>query len=134
MLKFNKDGDFQYVIVDDWLPMTGDRPAFAHSHDNVEIWPAIIEKAYAKLYGSYSAINEGKVHMAMADMVENGFPEELTLASFKNNLALFTNMLRNLDKNGALLGCGSHNREGGDNFCNEEGIVYNHAYAIIDVA
>ena len=46
------------------------------------MWPAILEKAYAKLYGSYTNIEAGKVHMALADMVDNGFPEQLALKTF----------------------------------------------------
>jgi hypothetical protein len=34
----------------------------------------VLEKAYAKLYGSYQFIEAGKVQYALADMVE-GFPE-----------------------------------------------------------
>ena len=90
MLKFSKDGNFQYIIVDDWIPMCNETPAFTKGgEDGLEMWPAILEKAYAKLYGSYTAIEAGKVHLALADMVENGFPEQLALKSFKNNLKMF---------------------------------------------
>ena len=104
MLTFHKNGEFQYVIVDDWLPMTRDVnqaevPCFTRGgEDGLEMWPAILEKAYAKLYGSYAAIEAGKVHMALADIVENGFPEQLALKTYKNNLKLLSARLRNLDK------------------------------------
>ena len=38
-----------------------------------EIWPMILEKAYAKLYGSYQNIDAGIIQDAMADMT-NGTP------------------------------------------------------------
>ena len=88
MLTFHKNGEFQYIIVDDWLPMKHDNtPAFTMGGtDGLEMWPAILEKAYAKLYGSYAAIESGKVHLALADMVENGFPEQLALKPLIKNV------------------------------------------------
>ena len=133
MLKFSKDGNFQYIIVDDWIPMCNETPAFTKGgEDGLEMWPAILEKAYAKLYGSYTAIEAGKVHLALADMVENGFPEQLALKSFKNNIKMFENRLRTLDKVEALMGAGSPEHERGDQAVTEEGIVQGHAYAILD--
>lgn len=110
-------------------------PAFTRGgEDGCEMWPAILEKAYAKLYGSYTAIEAGKVHMALADIVENGFPEQLALKNFKGNIKLLESRLRYLDKVQALMGAGSPEHELGDTAINEEGIVQGHAYAILDVA
>ena len=42
------------VIVDDFLPLnTKLRPIFLHSKDNGEMWPVLLEKAYAKLHGKH---------------------------------------------------------------------------------
>lgn len=38
----------------------------------------VLEKAYAKMYGSYSFIEGGKVQYALADMTD-GFPEQIDL-------------------------------------------------------
>lgn len=124
MVKFFRDGDFQYVIVDDWLPYSGDMPAFTRGgEDGLEMWPAILEKAYAKLYGSYESIEAGKVHLALADMIENGFPEQIPLNQYKNSLSIFANLVRVLDKVQALMGAGSPEHDQGDKAINEEGIV-----------
>lgn len=132
MVEFFKEGAPVWIIVDDWIPMCGDLPAFTNGgEDGLEMWPAILEKAYAKLYGSYQAIEAGKVHMALADMVNNGFPEQLALKSFKNNLKVFQNRVRKLYKNEALMGAGSPEHDQGDKAVNEEGIVQGHAYAIL---
>ena len=109
MVTFFKNGDLHEIIVDDWLPMTFeydsngkevDIPAFVRGGaDRLEMWPCILEKAYAKLYGSYNAIGcGGKVHLALSDIVENGFPEEMVLKSFKGNPKLFATRLRYLYK------------------------------------
>lgn len=129
MITFHKNGELHRIIVDDWLPMTrtldGDEvPAFTRGgSDGLEMWPAILEKAYAKLYGSYKAIEAGKVHLALADLIENGFPEQLALKTYKNNLKGLASTLRKLDKVKALMGAGSPEHELGDGATNEEGIV-----------
>ena len=46
---FWRYGEWTNVIVDDRIPVDGyGRPMFAHSTDPHEIWPCLIEKAYAK--------------------------------------------------------------------------------------
>jgi len=40
------------VIVDDFFPIKYNKPAFASTKDG-EIWAMILEKAWAKLHGSY---------------------------------------------------------------------------------
>jgi hypothetical protein len=39
-----------------------------------ELWPMVLEKAYAKMYGTYNYIEAGKVQYALSDMTD-GFPE-----------------------------------------------------------
>ena len=47
------------MVVDDYLPIKNGRPLFAKSSDSNEFWSALMEKAYAKLFGNYQAINFG---------------------------------------------------------------------------
>lgn len=114
MIRFFCDGAPQDIIVDDWLPVQEDgTPAFTKGgEDGLEIWPAIIEKAYAKLYGSYAAIESGKVHLALADMVVNGFPEQIELKGI--NINVLANKLRTLDAVQVLMGVGTPEHERGD--------------------
>jgi len=91
LLRFFKNGEPEMVIIDDWLPLDGTgKPAFTKGGaDGLELWPAILEKGYAKLYSSFSFIEAGKVQMALADLTAKGFPEELKLADYRKNLKLF---------------------------------------------
>jgi len=41
--------------------------------DKRSIWPMILEKAYAKMFGNYENIDGGNVHTALADLT-NGIP------------------------------------------------------------
>ena len=75
MIRFANTGvndEETVIIIDDWLPIDQyGKPNFASGGENgLELWPAILEKAYAKLYGSYSAIVGGKVHVALADLTD----------------------------------------------------------------
>ncbi|KAH8612484.1 putative cysteine peptidase Clan CA family C2 [Trypanosoma vivax] len=69
----NKNGIWRSVIVDSYLPISGGRPKYAKSKtDAAEIWPCILEKAFAKLHGSYAAICSGDPLHALQDMT--GYP------------------------------------------------------------
>ena len=46
------------VLVDDFLPTIYGKPAFAKSVD-AEIWVCLAEKAWAKLYGTYTRMEGG---------------------------------------------------------------------------
>ncbi|EGB12371.1 hypothetical protein AURANDRAFT_16362, partial [Aureococcus anophagefferens] len=58
-------GEFRVVTVDDAVPARRDgRPAFA-GVDAGALWPAIVEKAAAKLHGSYGALDSGNAAEAL---------------------------------------------------------------------
>jgi len=81
-VRFYRDGQEEYVIVDDYFPAKMDNNrytwAFCKGGDlGDELWPMVLEKAYAKHYGAYENIEAGKVHYALADMIE-GFPQQST--------------------------------------------------------
>jgi hypothetical protein len=57
--KFFKEGAWTVVVVDDRFPCRRDkhtgevRPLFSHDREGDEIWVMVLEKAWAKLHGSY---------------------------------------------------------------------------------
>lgn len=82
ILKFWASSCWIYVIIDDMLPYArDDKLLLGQSEDENELWPAMIEKAYAKLYGSYKEIEGGKVSYVLAELT-GGLGEEITLDKF----------------------------------------------------
>ena len=61
IFKFNfwKWGEWVEVVVDDFLPVYKNQPLFTYSDDEGEVWPMLLEKAFAKLHGSYFHLSGG---------------------------------------------------------------------------
>jgi len=74
------NGQWKVVIVDDYFPVTvatadpsnpfeSERAGLAYSRGaQGQLWVSLVEKAYAKLHGSYAAISAGQMHLALADL------------------------------------------------------------------
>lgn len=57
-IKFMINGRETKVAVNDMVPANQDKPFFANGKDGAR-WPALIEKAYAKLFGGYKSLEGG---------------------------------------------------------------------------
>lgn len=66
LVYFYVNGTKTPVIVDDYFPVTEwGSLAFSSSKDG-EIWVSILEKAWAKLHGSYARVEGGSPHFAFS--------------------------------------------------------------------
>lgn len=102
-----KFGDWVEVSVDTLLPCNeANEPMFAHAKDPAEVWVALLEKAYAKLHGSYEALDGGSVVAALSD-ITGGLGESIDLTDDDNVLeiadgSMWKRLLRYGTKAGSL--------------------------------
>jgi calpain-15 len=55
------------VVLDDYFPVLNGVPAFSRGN-GPELWVLILEKAFAKVYGSYERIEWGFCHQTQRDL------------------------------------------------------------------
>lgn len=67
----NINGEWTSVVIDDYFPCIDNSPAFSRANG---LWVMLLEKAYAKVYGSYLNIEGGNPAIAMRDLT--GAPYE----------------------------------------------------------
>ncbi|XP_046387998.1 calpain-C [Ischnura elegans] len=71
-------GEWTEVLVDDRLPTIHGRLAFLQAHLSDQFWPGLLEKAYAKLHGSYEALKYGTMLDGLADLT-GGITESVAI-------------------------------------------------------
>ena len=90
LVRFFVNGTETPVIVDDYLPCKNGRPVFASSRDD-ELWVSVLEKAWAKLHGTYARTEGGLPCFACSHLV--GVPSESILHDEIENREEFWDML-----------------------------------------
>jgi hypothetical protein len=127
----NINGVWKNFILDEYFPCStaSGRLDFAFSKTNeIELWVMLLEKAYAKAYGSYWDIVGGDPAVALRDLT--GAPFE-RIDDFKNVEAAWKRVMDANNKN-YVLTCFTKSTQ-----IREEksttGIVSGHAYSILDV-
>eukprot|EP00931_Biecheleriopsis_adriatica_P056631 TRINITY_DN33564_c0_g1_i1.p1 TRINITY_DN33564_c0_g1~~TRINITY_DN33564_c0_g1_i1.p1 ORF type:complete len:1809 (+),score=334.40 TRINITY_DN33564_c0_g1_i1:35-5461(+) len=133
VVRFYKSGVYQDVVVDDFFPCKGRATlAFAESGNQSEAWVQVLEKAYAKLHGSYDAIVGGFVNDALVDMT-GGMGQSIRLTTKESKKEIddgtMWSKLKGFMDDGHLMGAGSS--AGSDTDISDKGIVFGHAYSIL---
>ena len=102
------------VCVDTRVPTnasvaSGGRPCYVRSADQGELWPVIIEKAFAKVYGSFEAIEGGFTAAGFASIlgrVERNYMNDFQAGvDMADPETLWGHVADNLWENGFILGC-----------------------------
>ncbi|KAJ0062644.1 hypothetical protein NL108_004260, partial [Boleophthalmus pectinirostris] len=127
--RFWRFGRWVDVVIDDKLPTINGRLIFVHSKDPTEFWPALLEKAYAKVCGSYSDMNAGTPAEALVDFT-GGVHMCVQLSNPPPNL---WELMCRAGKSKSLMGCGTPPGATSENTVLPNGLVEGHAYAVTGV-
>ncbi|XP_032246051.1 calpain-12 [Phoca vitulina] len=117
-------GHWVDVVVDDRLPVREGKLMFVRSHQRNEFWAPLLEKAYAKLHGSYEVMRGGHMNEAFVDFT-GGVGEVLYLR--QDLPGLFSAMRHALAKE-SLVGATALSDRG--EYRTEDGLVKGHAYSV----
>uniref|UniRef100_UPI0037E7B907 calpain-10 isoform X1 n=1 Tax=Semicossyphus pulcher TaxID=241346 RepID=UPI0037E7B907 len=80
---FWQQGRWTDVAIDDRLPCINSTLCFARCHTPTAFWVALLEKAYAKLHGSYERLWAGQVSESLVDLT-GGLAERWSLGDFES--------------------------------------------------
>lgn len=129
------------IVIDDFIPVSPGTctPKFAKANGN-EIWAMLLEKAFAKMYGSYSALEGGCMYWALSALTgnpallfdrRNGRSWRAATGGFYTKEELndheFFTFLHKAKRNGAFICCA------GIAQANRQGLVNGHAYSVLRI-
>ncbi|XP_006871514.1 PREDICTED: calpain-12 [Chrysochloris asiatica] len=120
-------GHWVDVVVDDRLPVRDGKLMFVRSKQRNEFWAPLLEKAYAKLHGSYEVMRGGHMNEAFVDFT-GGIGEVIYLR--KDTPGLFFALRQALAKE-SLVGATALSDRG--EYLTDDGLVKGHAYSVTGV-
>ncbi|VDD88287.1 unnamed protein product [Enterobius vermicularis] len=120
-------GEWVDVVIDDRLPTLNGSLIFMRSEQKNEFWSALLEKAYAKLWGTYEALPNRCVVDIMEDLT-GGVTETFYIDYWmKEDLH---KLLFNAHQMGALINSLIYKSKADDG----KGLIRGHAYSITEFA
>ncbi|NXN15997.1 CAN13 protein, partial [Indicator maculatus] len=123
--RFWQYGEWVDVVIDDRLPFLNGRYLSVHPQTSNEFWPSLLEKAYAKLRGSYQHLHGGYISDALVDFT-GGVQVQFSLKDPPPDLE---EILKAADRSQCLMGC-STSGQLKRNIELRNGIVQGHAYTV----
>ncbi|XP_031635619.1 calpain-B-like [Contarinia nasturtii] len=127
--RFWQYGKWVDVVIDDLLPTYRGELLYMRSTEQNEFWSALLEKAYAKLHGSYEALKGGTTCEAMEDFT-GGVTEMYDLSEAPPNL--FNILLKGYERN-SMMACSIEPDPSVFEAETREGLIKGHAYSITKI-
>jgi calpain-15 len=138
MLRICKGGVWRTIVLDDYFPCKPEAgPVYSKANAN-ELWVLLLEKAFAKIHGSYAAIKSGWAFEAMMDLT--GAPFKDIRFSNKEVAEQIANgqlweYLCECDRQNFILSCSTRGvdkcSESGNRTGTATGLVPGHAYTLL---
>ena len=102
--RFFRFGEWVEVVIDDKLPTRNGKLIYLKAKDDNEFWSPLLEKAYAKLYGSYKALEGGLTIESAVDFT-GGIPEMIDISNLQMRPEKLFDLMRKADSNDAFMSC-----------------------------
>ncbi|NXB55266.1 CAN5 protein, partial [Struthidea cinerea] len=135
--RFWRFGEWTEVVVDDLLPTQSGELIYCRSNVRNEFWSALLEKAYAKLAGSYQALDGGCAAEALVDFT-GAVAESINLAEgrygevISEQMKLFEDLMK-VHKRGGFISCSISSPGRPSEAETEMGLIVGHAYSVTAV-
>ena len=134
LFRFHRFGEWIEVVVDDYLPTRKNKLVFMYSNNPNEFWAAFLEKAYAKLAGSYEGLSGGQTADALNDLT-GGTSEKIDFLEVGMSRSARMKVYRQLERalsRGSLVSLGISRLTGeGVESRRENGLFAGHAYSLL---
>nr|XP_046266467.1 calpain-2 catalytic subunit-like isoform X2 [Scatophagus argus] len=127
--RFWRFGKWVDVVIDDLLPTRNKVPVSVSSRSEKEFWAPLLEKAYAKICGSYGDMIAGNPPEAFKDF-SGGVHMHYKLSKSPPDL---WDIMNRATQCNTMMGCGSFSEEKGREIFDKFGLVDGHAFAVTGV-
>jgi hypothetical protein len=130
---------FRIITIDDYIPchFNTQTPIYSSVKGGKHIlWPLLLEKGFAKMYGGYGKLKGGNPLTAMKAITGCGGETVIIEAKSSDESTKLFRKLRNCMLRNCLLACGSLGKDdgsGGTDKNTDSGIVKGHAYSVLGI-
>ncbi|XP_058462303.1 calpain-B-like isoform X2 [Malaya genurostris] len=124
--RFWRFGQWCDVVIDDRLPTVDGNLIYMRSTEKHEFWSALLEKAYAKVFGSYEALRGGSASEAMEDFT-GGLTETFDMKDAPKDLF---SIIEKGFTNHAMFACSLEPDPSKFEAETAQGLIRGHAYSI----